>query len=208
MFLPWIGLWNSKRHACVWMCFKCVVFRSKADTLQKKTWAGFKSELARPMISMLTIMSKPKCYLNPKSTFKSWVRHQTGCPHRVELPEIRLKYLNPSSLCLSCSHQESWLPPAAAAAMWEELSTSKGCPRPAKAESPSLPSSRSLPSSHMRTRRWLSPAGSPSMSWRSSSSCCPLQVCHINCVLISESAFLAIKTPSFIINRGKVSGWA
>lgn len=155
------------------------------------------------MISILTVMSKPNCYLNPKSTFKSWARHhQTGCPHRVELPEIRLKYLNPSSLCLSCSHQESWLPPAAAA-MWEELSTSKECPRPAKAESPSLPSSRSLPSSHMRTRRWLSPAGSPSMSWRSSSSCCPLQVCHINCVLISESAFLAIKTSSFIINWEK-----
>lgn len=161
------------------------------------------------MISILTIMSKLNCYLNPKSTFKSWAcHHQTGCPHRVELPEIRLKYLNPSSLCLSCSHQESWLPPAAAAAMWEELSRSKGCSRPAKAESPSLPSSRSLPSSHMRTRRWLSPAGSPSMSWRSSSSCCPLQVCHINCVLISESAFLAIKTSSFIINREKVSGWA
>lgn len=63
---------------------------------------------------------------------------------RMELPEIRLKYLNPSSLCLSCSHQEPWPPPAAAAAaaavaaaMWEELSTNKGCPRPAEAESPS-----------------------------------------------------------------------
>lgn len=64
-------------------------------------------------------------------------RSQTSCPHsRVELPEIQIKSLNLSSPCLSCSHQESWLPEAA---MWEELSTSRGCPRPAKAEQhPSL----------------------------------------------------------------------
>ena len=35
------------------------------------------------------------------------------------------------------------------------------------------------PSSHMRKKRWLSPAGSHSMSWRSSSSCCQPQVCKI-----------------------------
>lgn len=48
-------------------------------------------------------------------------------------------------------------------------------------QSPRLyfPPSSSHHSSHMRRRRWLSPAGSHSMSWRSSSSCCPLQVCKI-----------------------------
>lgn len=35
----------------------------------------------------------------------------------------------------------------------------------------------SHPPLHMRKRRWLSPAGSHSMSWRSSSSCSLLQVC-------------------------------
>lgn len=87
--------------------------------------------------------------------------------------------------------------------MWEELWASKGCPAPAKADcvlSPSLPTC-SLPSSHMRTRRWLSPAGSPSMSWRSSFSCCPLQVCNYYSVLISESACLAIKSSNFINTR-------
>lgn len=48
-----------------------------------------------------------------------------------------MKYLNLFSLCLSCSHQESRLP---AAAMWEELSRSRGCPRPAKAEQHPPPS--------------------------------------------------------------------
>lgn len=137
--------------------------------------------------------------------------HQTSCPHRAELPEILIKHLNlfSLSLCLSCSHQESSL--TAAATMWEELWASKGCPAPAKADcvlSPSLPTC-SLPSSHMRTRRWLSPAGSPSMSWRSSFSCCPLQVCNYYSVLISESACLAIKSSNFItVIPGRLSGSA
>lgn len=43
----------------------------------------------------------------------------------------------------------------------------------------SFPPSTSPPSSHMRKKRWLSTAGSHSMSWQSSSSCYPLQVCKI-----------------------------
>lgn len=82
----------------------------------------------------------------PRGGFQiTGTHHQTSCPHRVELPEILIKHLNPFSLCLSCSHQESRL--TAAATMWEELSASKGCPTPAKADcllSPSLPPAPSL----------------------------------------------------------------
>lgn len=105
----------------------------------------------------------------------------------MELSDYCVMYYS-SSLCMSCSHQERSLLLAAATAaagaeaMWEELWTRKGCPRPAEAQFYSRLSSRSPPSSHMRTRRWLSPAGSPSTSWRSSFSCCPLQVCHIQTV--------------------------
>lgn len=184
------------------MC--CFRFLTRFCTPQELT--DFKSKLPRATTCFhkhfqANLLSKSKSN-HGRSTTTTTTGQTAGWGQdedRMELPEIRLKYLNPSSLCLSCSHQEPWPPPAAAAAaaavaaaMWEELSTNKGCPRPAEAESPSLPYSRSLPSSHMRTRRWLSPAGSPSTSWRSSFSCCPLQVCH-DAVVITR----AVQTTRF-----------
>ena len=86
----------------------------------------------------LILMPRPSYYVKFKDQFLDvmmGVRCQRSFPHsRTALPEIQIKYLNLSFFCLPCSHQESWLP--AAAAMWEELSTSRGCPRPAKAEQP------------------------------------------------------------------------
>lgn len=103
----------------------------------------------------LILMSKPFHYVNLRADFRSWALTTRQAVHTGwELPKIQIKYLNPFSLCLSCSRQGSWLPATAAAAMWEELSTSKGCPHAAKAESPSLPPSLLLPPAPSLLHTW------------------------------------------------------
>lgn len=146
-------------------------------------------QLLAPVLSecqfQLNRMPKRSCYVSLRTDFGKGIMDahcQTSCPHSwMELPEIQIKYLNLFSLP----------PPACLVPIRSPESKKQPCERSCqRAEDahvqlkqpsppPSLsPPSCSLPSSHMRTRRWLSPAGSPSMSWRSSSSYCPLQVCE------------------------------
>lgn len=135
-------------------------------------------------------LDKDPHHLNKKKIFKQIINISSHAACSRFWRKTKHNLLISSLSCMSCSHQGSW-PPAAAAAsssssssMWEEFSACTGWPGPAQAEAaPPLPRSQlsSLPPAasllfHMTARRWLSPVGSPWMSWRSSSCCCPLQV--------------------------------